>query len=129
MALYVSKVPRTIDEQLAIKGATRILPHGEADVSADFEKQLENWLEQLWRTMKVTYDLTLDDNMLLEQTKLSIQVVKGLATVPLALKHGARYASIIKNEELQTANSDRSTRHIEIALPKELSYQEGITLA
>ncbi len=119
------KVPRTIDEQLAIKGATRILLHGEADASADFEKQLEHWREQLWQTMKETFDLTIDDDILQEQTKLSIQVVKGLATVPLALKHGASYASIIKNEELHLANSERSTRHIEIALPKGLSYQEG----
>ncbi|MGE7112319.1 bifunctional cytochrome P450/NADPH--P450 reductase [Lysinibacillus sp. NPDC047702] len=119
------KVPRTIDQQLAIKGATRILLHGEADASADFEKQLEHWREQLWQTMKETFDLTIDDNMLQEQAKLSIQVVKGLETVPLALKHGACYASIIKNEELQSANSKRSTRHIEIALPKGLSYQEG----
>ncbi|MGQ0519487.1 hypothetical protein ACT453_62365, partial [Bacillus sp. D-CC] len=41
---------------------------------------------------------------------------------PLARTYEAVYASILENRELQSSNSERSTRHIEISLPEGASY-------
>ncbi|WP_354669982.1 cytochrome P450 [Paenibacillus sp. BSR1-1] len=41
-------IPNFIDEKLAEKGATRLVPKGQGDASSDFEKQFEDWHEQFW---------------------------------------------------------------------------------
>jgi cytochrome P450 / NADPH-cytochrome P450 reductase len=116
-------IPRFIDEQLAAKGATRLTKRGEGDASGDFEKQLDGWQDQLWPD--VMNALHLKINGKLEQERaLTIQFVSRLVATPLADKCGASLAYVVENRQLQTDN-ERSTRHIEIALPKGVTYREG----
>lgn len=60
-----------------------------------------------------------------EKSTLSIQFVSGLVGAPITASYNAFLASVKENRELQAEGSDRSTRHIEISLPQEVSYQEG----
>ncbi|WP_159886087.1 bifunctional cytochrome P450/NADPH--P450 reductase [Paenibacillus puerhi] len=118
-------VPRHIDEQLVAKGATRLVVRGEADASGDFEKQVDEWGEQLWPGVLGALGLEGSGLKQQERSTLSVQFVSGLAATPLADAYDALPASVVENRELQGEGSERSTRHIEIALPEGVSYREG----
>lgn len=118
-------VPRLIDEKLAEKGAERFSARGEGDVSGDFEGQLDEWKKRMWADAMKAFDLKLNENAEKERSTLGLQFVSGLGGSPLAQTYEAVYASVAENRELQAPESGRSTRHIEIILPKEAAYNEG----
>ncbi|MGI2296071.1 bifunctional cytochrome P450/NADPH--P450 reductase [Paenibacillus sp. GXUN7292] len=118
-------IPRFIDDQLAAKGAERIAVRGESDASGDFEKQVEEWNERLWPEALHALGLKIQAVPQQERSTLSVQFVSGLIGSPLAQNHGAFLATVTDNRELQAEGSERSTRHIEIALPEGTDYEEG----
>ncbi|SDI29649.1 cytochrome P450 / NADPH-cytochrome P450 reductase [Alteribacillus persepolensis] len=118
-------VPRCIDEQLAEKGAVRFSARGEGDVSGDFEEQLDRWKQNMWSDAIEAFDLEVNENVEKERNTLSLQFVRGIGESPLARSYEAVYATVAENRELQSADSGRSTRHVEITLPQDVTYQEG----
>ncbi|MGE8081977.1 bifunctional cytochrome P450/NADPH--P450 reductase [Peribacillus loiseleuriae] len=118
-------VPRFIDEQLAQKGAVRFSARGEGDVSGDFEELLDQWKQNMWSDAIEAFGLKLNENMEKEQSTLSLQFVKGIGGSPLARSYEAVYATVAANQELQSAGSGRSTRHIEVTLSEGVTYREG----
>lgn len=118
-------VPRLIDEQLAAKGASRLTVRGEADASGDFEKQVEDWTGRLWPEVLGALGLKSSAAPQKENGSLSVQFVSGLAGTPIVDSYDARVAAMAENRELQGEGSERSTRHIEIALPEGMTYREG----
>ncbi len=120
------QVPRQIDEQLAAKGAKRLVVRGEADASGDFEKQVEEWGDNLWPDVLSAFRVkTNADARNQERSTLSVQFVSGLVGTPIASSYDAQHATIAGNYELQKEGSGRSTRHLEINLPEGVTYQEG----
>lgn len=119
------KIPRFVDERLATLGAERLLKRGEADASDDFEKQLDDWKSVFWPKLMETFGLEYNGASEKDRSNLTISFVNGMIGTPLAETYDAFLAKVIENKELQNENSSRSTRHIEIELPKEASYQEG----
>ncbi|TLS38663.1 bifunctional cytochrome P450/NADPH--P450 reductase [Pseudalkalibacillus caeni] len=118
-------VPRLIDEELEKRGAERFSGRGEGDVSGDFEEQLDEWKKRMWDDAKDTFGLKQHEQFKKDRSTLSLEFVSGFRGSPLARTYEAVNADILENKELQSAKSERSTRHIEIALPKGLSYKEG----
>ncbi|KSU63161.1 NADPH--cytochrome reductase [[Bacillus] enclensis] len=118
-------VPRLIDEKLAEKGAERFSRRGEGDASGDFEEQLEQWKDSMWADAVETFGLKVENKGGKERNSLSMEFVSGIGGSPLALSYEAVNTTILDNRELQTSDSGRSTRHIEVALPSGLSYKEG----
>ncbi|MEL3971689.1 bifunctional cytochrome P450/NADPH--P450 reductase [Rossellomorea oryzaecorticis] len=118
-------VPRLIDEKLAEKGAVRFSKRGEGDASGDFEEQLEQWKDSMWADAVETFGLKVENSGSKERKSLSMEFVSGIGGSPLAQSYEAVNTSILDNKELQTPNSGRSTRHIEVSLPSGLSYKEG----
>lgn len=118
-------VPRFIDEQLARKGGKRISSRGEADAGGDFDKQLEQWRETLWTDVRKV--LGINEVSVAESVRnaLHVQFVNRPAAEPLVRTYDAVYATVLDNRELQSATSERSTRHIEIQLPEGVEYCEG----
>ena len=96
MEYDVSKIPRLLDEQFSLKGATRISKRGEADASGDFEKTWEDWRAQLWLDLKMIYSLTIHENVLPKQENNSIQIIRDEVTTSLAFMHGAALATVVK---------------------------------
>lgn len=68
-------VPRFIDEQLALKGASRFSVRGEADVSGDIEEQLQSWKKSMWSDAMKFFGLTHPEQYEFDPSKLSIQYV------------------------------------------------------
>jgi len=118
-------VPRLIDERLAEKGATHFSTRGEGDVSGDFEEQLDRWKQQMWQDALKAFGLQVSSQTETKQSTLSLEFVKGVAGSPLARTYEAVHAAVLENRELQSFSSERSTKHLEIALPADLAYQEG----
>ncbi|MBD8500096.1 bifunctional cytochrome P450/NADPH--P450 reductase [Paenibacillus arenosi] len=119
------EVPRLIDEQLAVKGATRLTLLGEGDASGDFEIQVETWREHMWQDVMSALGLQLNEETAKETNNLTVQFVSGIVGTPLAESYEAFHAKIVNNRELQSPDSGRSTRHIEISLPEGVTYREG----
>lgn len=118
-------VPAWIDGQMATKGAKRLVPLGGGDVGGDFETEVENWRDQLWPEVMSSLGLSFKEMEHQASPDLSLEVVRGLIETPLAESYDAHYAKVVDNRELQKAGGGRSTRHIEIALPEGIAYQEG----
>ncbi len=123
-------IPRLIDSKLEQYGARRIYPPGEGDASEDFAGDFEDWYKPLWREAARNLGLVTDLPATPEQQTLyQVEVVTEHATHPLAAVFGARLMEIAENRELHTKDgpcpSERSTRHLEVALPAGVTYQAG----
>lgn len=123
-ATTYQKVPFFIDEQLAIKGAERLTERGEGDASDDFEEAYEEWREQLWNDVADYFNLDIKGNETSAST-LSFEYVGSGAVATLTKVHSTFTAQVDKNKELQQPCSARSTRHLEISLPSNVTYKEG----
>ncbi|TQR97385.1 bifunctional cytochrome P450/NADPH--P450 reductase [Paenibacillus ottowii] len=119
------RIPRKIDELMAAKGAKRLYDRGEGDASGDFEKDWEAWNHGLWPELLNAFGIEHSDTEPQDTNSLSIEFVSGVLSAPLAANYEAATAIVTVNRELLAAESERSTRHLEIKLPTELSYREG----
>src|SRR5947209_687211 len=128
-ATYQS-IPRIIDEQLAAHGARSVYARGEGDARSDLDGQFESWFAKAAPVAVKEFgvDTSLarraDDEPLYKVEPVAASAIN--AVVALG---GASPMKVLVNSELQNktgANaSDRSTRHIEVQLPPNLSYRVG----
>jgi cytochrome P450 / NADPH-cytochrome P450 reductase len=118
-------VPRFIDERLAMYGAERLFERGEGDAQEDLDGQFRAWRIALWQSVAkelgVAFDTQAETNA---RPRYEVEVVEGPQGNPLAAVHGAGALRILVNRELQSSN-ERSTRHLEIALPEGATYAVG----
>jgi cytochrome P450 / NADPH-cytochrome P450 reductase len=63
---------------LAERGAARLFPKGQGDVSNDFEKQYEDWHTQVWPNVIEAFGLEIDSQPEPANHSLTVQYVKGL---------------------------------------------------
>jgi cytochrome P450/NADPH-cytochrome P450 reductase len=119
--------PRMIDERLEALGARRLAPRGEGDAREDLDGQFQDWFKMLWPQVGKGLGLDIDFS---DQGKAEplyqMEVISEAATNPAITQSGAKPVTITANSELQNVKkSGRSTRHIEVALPKGMSYRPG----
>jgi cytochrome P450/NADPH-cytochrome P450 reductase len=128
-ATYQS-IPRFIDDQLTAHGATNAYVRGEGDAREDLDGQFESWFAKL-RPLAVKqfgldtgFERSADDEPL-------YRIEPVASTVPslIAGLGGATPMKVLCNNELQNKlgakASQRSTRHIEVQLPDNVSYRVG----
>ncbi|WFU15131.1 cytochrome P450 [Bradyrhizobium sp. CB3481] len=127
-ATYQS-VPRLIDEQLTAHGARSLYGRGEGDARSDLDGQFEKWFAAAApAAMKelgvdTGFARSADDAPL-----YSIEPVAPSAVHTIVAQGGVAPMKVQVNSELQSkagANSDRSTRHIEVQLPPGITYRVG----
>ncbi|MBI1879099.1 MAG: flavodoxin domain-containing protein, partial [Chloroflexi bacterium] len=119
-------IPRMIDQKLSDYSATRIGPRGEGNAAADFDGDFQGWYQPFWTTTAETLKLDLGAAPEAEKGPLyKIEVIDERHPNPFVASFGARPMVIIENRELQSQSSERSTRHIELALPEGVTYQTG----
>jgi cytochrome P450/NADPH-cytochrome P450 reductase len=118
-------VPRFIDERLAAYGATRLFERGEGDAHEDLDGQFRAWRLALWQSVAKDLGISFDAKAETDaRPRYAIEVVAGPQANPLAAVHGASAVQVLLNRELQTSD-ERSTRHIELALPAGATYGIG----
>ncbi|RFU20872.1 bifunctional cytochrome P450/NADPH--P450 reductase [Geodermatophilus marinus] len=123
-------VPTMLDEQLAAHGGRRLQPRGEGNVAGDFDAAYRSWHGELWTQVAAALGLPADVAAPAPAgPRLSITLTNRQASNPVITSYRARPARIRTNRELLAAGPggmpDRSTRHIEIALPEDMPYRAG----
>jgi cytochrome P450/NADPH-cytochrome P450 reductase len=128
-ATYQS-IPRIIDEQLAAHGAKSVYARGEGDARSDLDGQFESWFAKAApvavKEFGVDTSFTRSAN---DEPLYQVEPVAPTTINAVVALGGAAPMKVLVNSELQNktgANaSDRSTRHIEVQLPQNLSYRVG----
>src|ERR1700726_231139 len=128
-ATYQS-IPRLIDEQLAAHGGRSVFARGEGDARSDLDGQFEDWFAkaapQAVKEFGVdsSFSRSADDEPLYRIEPLAPSAVNAIVALG-----GVAPMKVLVNAELQKklgANaSERSTRHIEVQLPPDVSYRVG----
>jgi cytochrome P450/NADPH-cytochrome P450 reductase len=121
-------IPKLIDETLAAAGARRVMPRGEADARADFFGDFDAWYSGFWQQAAATIGGSTQESEAMP--RLMLEFVEG-ARSPIIRQNQLELGTVVANRELvdTTASSGRSKRHIEIALPKGVTYRAGDYLA
>jgi cytochrome P450 / NADPH-cytochrome P450 reductase len=123
-------IPSLLDEQLAAHGGERIGPRCEGDAAGDFDAAYRGWHGDLWP--RVVAALGLPEGVATSAPtgpRLSITLTNRQVTNPVIVSYRARPGRIRANRELLGVGPgglpERSTRHLEIALPDDTSYRAG----
>jgi cytochrome P450/NADPH-cytochrome P450 reductase len=134
------KFPRWVAERLQALGGEPFHATGTCDADGDFEAAAEAWCEELWPALAQrlgrnetaapipTGPHPTEDEALLYRVEVINFAGTGNDAAPpsrFPLHEQAFFTTVTKNEELQAADSGRSTRHIEIALPAGVRYAAG----
>jgi cytochrome P450/NADPH-cytochrome P450 reductase len=128
-ATYQS-IPRTIDEQLAARGARSVYARGEGDARSDLDGQFESWFAKLAPLATKEFGIESNFSRSAEDEPLyNIEPVAPTVVNAVVALGGVAPMKVLVNSELQNktgANaSDRSTRHIEVQLPSSITYRVG----
>jgi cytochrome P450 / NADPH-cytochrome P450 reductase len=128
-ATYQS-IPRVIDEQLAAHGARSVYARGEGDARSDLDGQFESWFAKLAPLATKEFGIASNFSRSAEDEPLyKIEPVAPSAVNAIVALGGVAPMKVQVNTELQNKSganpSDRSTRHIEVQLPSNVSYRVG----
>ncbi len=122
-------IPTLLDRELEIHGATRIYPRGEGDARDDFDGQFRTWYAPLWASLAATFALSYSVPEGPRGPRYTVEVVTSSTPAPVATEYAAQPLTVLVNRELQRRDgpnpSERSTRHIEVALPEGVRYMAG----
>jgi cytochrome P450/NADPH-cytochrome P450 reductase len=122
-------VPKLIDSRLEALGARRLYARGEGDGRDDFDGQFHDWYAPLWPVVAREFSLELASAEAATSALFNVEVVPARAALPFLEAYGAQPMTVLANRELQRGLGaqppERSTRHIEIALPQGVTYQAG----
>jgi cytochrome P450 / NADPH-cytochrome P450 reductase len=118
-------VPTQLDAGLEQHGATRIHPRGAGDARGDFDAAYRNWHDTLWRDIGTALGVDAPHDTDESQPRLAITVTNRQVTNPVIMSYHAQAAVVRDNHELLGADADRSTRHLEVALPSGMQYKAG----
>jgi cytochrome P450/NADPH-cytochrome P450 reductase len=122
-------VPTLIDSQLEARGGRRVHARGEGDARSDFDGQYQQWYAQLWPSLNDALGLSEETaGAAAAKERLHVSMTNRQTTNPLVMSYRAAPATVLVNRELNgdgTSAPERSTRHVEIALPPGLEYATG----
>lgn len=123
-------VPQLLDEQLEAHGGRRVHHRGEGNAAADFDAQYRAWHADLWSDLAVALDLPADVGApVAAGPRLAITLTNRQLTNPVIMSYRARPGQVVVNRELLLGGNgkpaERSTRHLEIALPPDVAYRAG----
>jgi len=115
-------VPRLLDEALAAHGGQRFFARGEGDVAGDFDAAVTSWLEGMWAALAAELGEAAPTAPEATGPLYTLEFVP--APVNPLIAERVRPLKVLENRELQQGD-DRSTRHLEIALPPDMPYRTG----
>jgi cytochrome P450 / NADPH-cytochrome P450 reductase len=125
------RVPKMIDGQMEAHGARRVYQRGEGDQSDDFDGQFRGWYEHLWSSLASALGTSVDEHDSgVKVHRYEVELVEERGEIsPLVTEYDARPFEVLENRELQRKTgpnpSERSTRHVELALPEGVTYRAG----
>jgi cytochrome P450/NADPH-cytochrome P450 reductase len=128
-ATYQS-IPRFIDEQLAAHGGRSVFARGEGDARSDLDGQFEEWFAKA--APQAVKEFGVDSSFSRSANDAPLYKIEPVATSvvnAVVALGGASPMKVLANAELQNKAgvnaSERSTRHIEVQLPPDITYRVG----
>ncbi len=122
-------IPTLIDAALAAHGAERLLSRGEGDAADDFDGQFRGWYDGFWDGLGAAFGLALGGQAAVPANGAvyAVEMIGAGAANPFIATYGAQPLRVVANRELLTppAEESRSTRHVAVALPAEMTYRVG----
>ena len=119
-------IPTMLDTQLAAHGGRRVVDRGEGDARSDFDGQYESWYATMWPAMTEALGLGAEAAATAGAgPRLTLTMTNRQTTNPVVVSYRARPSTVMVNRELNADGSDRSTRHVEIALAPGTEYATG----
>jgi sulfite reductase (NADPH) flavoprotein alpha-component len=133
---HFCKCGKDFDERLTLLGAKRLFERVDCDV--DFEKAAQNWLDGVFSVLEATNPAdermkssqpAQDDRPDFTTVSLTRASTEAKASSKVGTKDHPFSARLIANRRLNLDNSEKETRHFEIALGNEgPSYEVGDAL-
>ncbi|MBF2718221.1 cytochrome P450 [Agrobacterium vitis] len=122
-------VPKRVEAALLQARAISILPRGEADAGGDLFGAFDEWLSAFWPAIARALGQEAPEETT-STAGVEVEIRKGERERLLRLEELQR-GTVVSNTELVdiTKPGTRSKRHLEIRLPKGMSYQTGDYLA
>ncbi|HEY5853595.1 MAG TPA: cytochrome P450, partial [Aldersonia sp.] len=120
--------PRLIDERLALLGATRLHGRGEGDVADDFDGAIADWDTALWPSLAQALELDLGIDAGDGKSGLTVEFLPSDRPSPFVASLDARPMRVHAVRDLTQhtgAVEVRRVRHIELELPKDVTYEAG----
>ncbi len=119
-------VPRRIDERLKALDAHRVHARGEGDAREDLDGAFQDWADALWPRLAKHFGLKKSEAGAPAKAEAlyAVEELPPPQTSGLVESLGAVPLRVLANDELQ-AGSERSTRHVELALPEGVEYRAG----
>ena len=112
-------------------GARRVYQRGEGDASDDFDGDFRGWSEHLWNALAGALGTSVEaPDAIVKGHRYEVELVtEPVEASPLVAEYGAKPMEILANRELQNKTgphpSERSTRHIELAVHEGVTYEAG----
>lgn len=135
------KCPLRVEHLLKEAGVKPLLPSCMLDVCKEWCEEYEGWCKALWPALLESMSIKAIDstinsaafNRCKQGSNLEVEFVDDDADIPTLEQYFSessteflvRRLKILDNRELQYNNSERSTRHIAIALPNDMTYVTG----
>jgi cytochrome P450/NADPH-cytochrome P450 reductase len=130
-AATYQRVPKMIDSNMEAHGARCVYERGEGDQSDDFDGQFRGWYDHLWHTLADALGASVEEaDAGVKSHRYEVELVEDHVDIsPLVAEYDAKPFEVVANRELQRKTgphpSERSTRHIELALPEGMTYRVG----
>jgi len=120
--------PRLIDLRLEELGATRLHPRGEGDVAEDFDGDLQTWDTALWPNLAEALGVELGAVAGSGKPRLRLEFLPSDRPSPFVESLDARPMRVVETRELTRSDGPvdvRPVRHIELELPRGVTYDAG----
>ena len=127
-AATFQEVPRRIETALEANGAKRIVDTEELDARGDVDSQFHAWLDALLPQVGEAFGLDLEaEANAIAEPLYNVEITQSVTANQVADQFGARDVEIIGMRELKNldAPDPRSSKHIEVKLPADMSYEPG----
>jgi cytochrome P450/NADPH-cytochrome P450 reductase len=125
------KFPKFIEQRFKELGAESFYNIGSCDADADFDASAESWMKGLWSSLGNAFGVS-EAKQTQDERRFTVELVNFAGAAHHAIQSNiyplqeASFPAIVRrNDELQSHDSERSTRHIEIELPRGVSYRAG----
>lgn len=106
------EIPTVIDERLSEKGATRLFQKGQGDASSDFEKQYEDWHDQVWPRVFDAFGLENVNSSEQAIKQLQVQFVTGVSNVTLSQSANVNHVDGRHDVSVIPQNSDEMVKRV-----------------
>ncbi|MEM6584937.1 MAG: cytochrome P450, partial [Pseudomonadota bacterium] len=127
-AATFQEVPRKIDAALDASGAKRIVATEELDARGDVDSQFHAWLDGLLPQVGEAFGLDLEaEANAVTEPLYKVEITQSVTANQVADQFGARDVEVIAVRELKNldAPDPRSSKHVEVKLPAEMTYEPG----